>query len=324
MATYHITNAAQLQAMNDDLAGDYILDNDIDLDGVAWTPIGTSVAPFTGTFDGQLFTLSNLSISFSTGDISNSGLFGYINGSQISNIILYDATISASTVGGVSSIGGLCGYANNSTFNKCASSGDISISSNVEESTITKIGTLIGSATICDVDNCYAGGSIAISTATDENTYVNNVAGLIGYYSVAGTHHFRNSYANVSVTITDTTTDSDSFGGLIGQFYCTNIATTFDLTNCYSVGSIVVPALFYNVGGFVGKLQGVTAAGVTISNCSWYTGASTYAIGSDAWQPYEAPNYRSNFETLSELSYGSDEADNTALYSKTHAVYAQE
>ena len=73
-----ISTAEQLAAIKDNLSGNYVLTADIDLAGVEWTPIG-AYAPsgesaeeqeipavetaFTGTFDGQGHTISNLVIN---------------------------------------------------------------------------------------------------------------------------------------------------------------------------------------------------------------------------------------------------------------------
>ena len=71
-----ITTAEELAGMSDDLTADYVLDADIDLAGIAWTPIGTykpsgeseeeqeipaSDTAFTGTFDGQGHIIRNSS-----------------------------------------------------------------------------------------------------------------------------------------------------------------------------------------------------------------------------------------------------------------------
>ena len=73
-----IATAEELAAVNEDLTADYVLTADIDLRGEEWTPLG-AFAPsgeteeeqetpdpavaFTGTFDGNGHTISNLTIS---------------------------------------------------------------------------------------------------------------------------------------------------------------------------------------------------------------------------------------------------------------------
>ena len=46
-----IKNAEQLQEINNDLSGAYILADDIDMTDFAFMPIGSNSSPFTGIFD---------------------------------------------------------------------------------------------------------------------------------------------------------------------------------------------------------------------------------------------------------------------------------
>jgi len=76
---------------------------DIDLAGVDWTPIGTyssnlSASAFVGTFDGNGYKIKN--ISFSDTTKSNAGLFGYIYNATVTNLIIENANITASSRAG--------------------------------------------------------------------------------------------------------------------------------------------------------------------------------------------------------------------------------
>ena len=99
-----ITTVEELAGMADDLTADYVLDADIDLAGIAWTPIGTfkpsgetaeeqeipaSDAAFTGTFDGQGHTIRNLTITGEDGIAV--GLFGCIANTEVGNFTLENA-----------------------------------------------------------------------------------------------------------------------------------------------------------------------------------------------------------------------------------------
>ena len=57
-----ISTAEDLKAIVNDLDGDYVLTNDIDISGENWTPIGTREEPFKGTLDGDGHTISGLTI----------------------------------------------------------------------------------------------------------------------------------------------------------------------------------------------------------------------------------------------------------------------
>ena len=88
--TYYIANDTDLKAFRDKVnVGDAFvgktiqLTDNINLKNEEWTPIGTSEHPFSGIFDGDNKTISNLSIT-KTGATSetdyNAGLFGCVKG----------------------------------------------------------------------------------------------------------------------------------------------------------------------------------------------------------------------------------------------------
>ncbi len=93
-----ITNATELKAIENDMAGKYYLANDITLNGdfqaIGWLDSGDTA--FTGTFDGNGKTVSGLTIASG----SNNGLFA-INGGTIKNLTVKDASVTVSTQGGI-------------------------------------------------------------------------------------------------------------------------------------------------------------------------------------------------------------------------------
>ncbi len=93
---YHIKTAADLAGLakiinaGDDFLGKtVVLDNDIDLNNMAWTPIGKSgQTPFRGNFDGQNHTVYNLNVD----NFEFAGLFGAVySGINTSGGIVPDA-----------------------------------------------------------------------------------------------------------------------------------------------------------------------------------------------------------------------------------------
>ena len=84
-----ISTKEDLKAIANDLDGDYILTNDIDISGENWTPIGTIEEPFKGTLDGDGHTISGLTIEgdpFTAAGEYHYGLFGKIEGSSSEEI----------------------------------------------------------------------------------------------------------------------------------------------------------------------------------------------------------------------------------------------
>src|SRR3989338_927520 len=159
---FQITNCIDLNQTRDDLAAFYVLNNNIDCsDTINWNggfgfePIST----FTGSFDGKNFTITSLFINRS-GD-NNVGLFGIMNGGNISNVSLDDAYIRGNYY-----VGGLVGYSYNyATVDNAYFSGQVFGSNHV--------GGLVGRDQNTDINNSYANGTIT--------SQANYVGGLLGY-----------------------------------------------------------------------------------------------------------------------------------------------
>ena len=96
-----ITDAAGLQAIADNLSGDYILGADIDLTGFDWQRIGPASAnPFTGTFDGAYHIISGLTINASRGNLfSNVGPTAEIKNVGLTNVNIRAGWYAAALVG---------------------------------------------------------------------------------------------------------------------------------------------------------------------------------------------------------------------------------
>ena len=119
MPTVVITNVTELQqAMAFDLAGTYVLGNNIDASatsgwnaGAGFAPVGTGtgVGRFTGSLDGAGYAITNLTINRPTTDYQ--GLFGSTNGATITRV----GGISGS-VTGKDYVGPLAGRAYTSTI----------------------------------------------------------------------------------------------------------------------------------------------------------------------------------------------------------------
>jgi len=226
-----ISDKAGLQAINDDLTESYVLGANIDCSGGDFTPIGdySGNEPFTGTFDGKGFTISNLTVN--GGDYS--GLFGYVYGGTLSNIRLTSCNVSGSNY-----TGALVGYAVNAIISRCFASGVVASNSGYA------IGGLIGYASESSIEFC--GTDVGITNNGDDS----EVGGLIGgTYLVAIKQSC--AYGNVSAG------DSYGAGGLIGYCYDDSV-----LSDCFAVGAVAGNDTHY--GGLVGSCDGDN---ISISNC---------------------------------------------------------
>lgn len=87
---------------------------DIDLAGKLWIPVGqTQVSSFQGTFDGQGYTIKNMTVNY-TGTNSNyaCGLFGWIELHNGAPIVIQNVNFDNANVTGIKYTGVVAGYAN--------------------------------------------------------------------------------------------------------------------------------------------------------------------------------------------------------------------
>ncbi len=110
-----IDTVQELIDVANDLDGDYILTGDIDLDGDAWTSIGTVGDKFTGKFDGDGYTISKLK-KINPAVQDGVGLFGWCDGAEILNV-----TIDGVQVRGDENVGALIGHMVNTSVTNCHS-----------------------------------------------------------------------------------------------------------------------------------------------------------------------------------------------------------
>ncbi len=263
-----IYTAADLNAVRNELADNYIVMNNIDLSGYAdWVPIGdvTINVPYdsptftgttyTGVFDGNGYTISNLKITSSSSN--GRGLFGVIGSSDASkSATIKNVTLSSIEVSGANFVGGLAAYSGCGNFYNCSVSGNLSGT--------YYVGGLVGSAkgemsTGGAFTNCSS--SVAV-TATGRFT-----GGLIGYA------FYIQSVDGCSSTgaVNNTSTDGNSIciGGLIGHLWGDSETS---ISNCYTTGAVTANTTNGNrIGGLAGEFTGALAStgitGCLVNNC---------------------------------------------------------
>ena len=106
---------------NSDWTSAFIVTADIDASSIGSpSPIGSLASNFSGSFDGNNHTISNLTINTPAALVG--GLFGYVQGATISNIILSNCTIVANQTSG-----GLCGQNTNGIITNCHTTGSVEV-----------------------------------------------------------------------------------------------------------------------------------------------------------------------------------------------------
>ncbi len=114
-----INTAEDLKAFADSVNGGnsnagrtVILNNDIDLGGALWTPIGqTGSTTFNGIFDGNGKTISNFTVDSTAETDANyaSGLFGWIE-EHTASVQIKNLTVDSAIIKGYNYAGGIVGY----------------------------------------------------------------------------------------------------------------------------------------------------------------------------------------------------------------------
>ena len=207
-----ITSAEELQAISNNLNNHYQLENDIDLSGVTWTPIGTTNSPFNGTLDGNGHTISNL--SFGSEAVEHIGLFGVTD----TNSKIYDLNLENFTVKNKKTKAA-CNEVSVGYSDSC-SAGALVGYSRGEIELVQLFGngnTITGSYNVGGLIGIQAEGFVRkVSAKSDISEFDNsgsyNLGGLIGHLEGYGTF-VSNSYAVGDVSAPNST----YVGGLVGH-----------------------------------------------------------------------------------------------------------
>jgi len=250
-----------LDAIRDNLGGNYTLMNDLDSTtagyeelasptangGKGWQPIGpllpwssTAFTGFMGTFDGQGYEIRDLFIN--RPDEFAVGLFGEVDEGCDGGGVIKDIGVVNVTVTGVYYVGGLVGN-NYGTVSNSYSTG------NVMTGADWFIGGLVGSNA----------GTVSDSYSIANVTGYQFVGGLVGHNNGP----VSNSYSSGSVS------GNHTVGGLVGQNYGWKDTGEGTVSNCYSISSVSGNS---SIGGLVGENYDGT-----VSDSFWDTETSGQA-----------------------------------------------
>jgi uncharacterized repeat protein (TIGR02543 family) len=245
-----VSSAQQLSDIRNDLSASYALTQDISLTG-EWTPIGNASAAFSGLFDGNGFTISNLTV---TATQSYVGLFGYSTG-VIRGLKLANVTIDVSgPIDGPIYAGAVVGYSTGTLRSIETLSG--SVASRARAANTGYVGGIVGAhfnnyRTYSDMINRVSVSGIA-----------NSIGGVLGY-------------SNASLIISNSTNHgniqgSNYVGGLVGNFYGYSSANNNLLNFGSVVGSNYVGGIFGRSGSYTNISSAINHGSVT---------GSGYAVG---------------------------------------------
>ncbi|RGI83485.1 hypothetical protein DXD84_10825 [Dorea formicigenerans] len=243
------------------------LDADLDLTGIAWTPIGSVFAAdgtllhyFSGKFYGNGHTISNLDFSENHGktEYPSFGFFSEVYGAEISGLTI-QGKLDVSNSGYVY-FGTVAGVAADSKIFDCVSDVSFTDTDKYINGTVAMCGYAINST----IEYCQNKGNFSI-TKDVSSFQMGGIAGLA-----------ENSTVQYCVNTGDMTSWTPCTGGIVGQLY-----NNSKIINCYSTGKMV--PLGKGTTDF-GGIAGIVGAGTEIRHCyfagemdlSQYTATTPY------------------------------------------------
>lgn len=225
-----INNVQDFMSIKEGLSRKYKLMSNLDLTGIAWTPFGTSVSPFTGTFDGNGHVITGL--DYRNSDMDKVGLFA-----NATNATIKKLGIENSYLVGNADVGAIVGLGTGTIITECY----------VANSYIEgrdHVGAIAGALkTGAKAENCYASAKVA-----SRQYQVAGIAGILVDATVNKCYFSGISY---------TTSGSSNVGGMVSLI---DGGTTNVITNCLTLAP-------YHVGGTVCRvLASANGKPVTLSN----------------------------------------------------------
>ena len=275
------------------------LNADLDLAGVAWTPIGSVfdgdgnlLHYFSGKFYGNGHTISNLDFSENYGkaEYPSFGLFSEVYGAEISGLTI-QGKLDVSNSGYVY-FGTVAGVAADSKISDCVSDVSFTDTDKYINGTVALCGYAINST----IEYCQNKGSFTITKDTSQ-FWMGGIVGLA-----------ENSTVQYCANTGDMTSWTPYTGGIAGQ-----LIGSAKVINCYSAGKMV--PLGNGTTDF-GGIAGIVGAGTEIKHCyfagevdlSQYTATTPYkrlggiAGGVSSGTPAFENNYFIETENISACS----------------------
>ena len=243
------------------------LDADLDLTGVAWTPIGSVFAAdgtllhyFSGKFYGNGHTISNLDFSENYGktEYPSFGFFSEVYGAEISGLTI-QGKLDVSNSGYVY-FGTVAGVAADSKISDCVSDVSFTDTDKYINGTVALCGYAINST----IEYCQNKGNFSITK--DVSSF--QMGGIVGLAQSSTVQYCANTG--------DMTSWTPCTGGIVGQLFQNS-----KIINCYSTGKM---APLGNGTTDFGGIAGIVGAGTEIRHCyfagemdlSQYTATTPY------------------------------------------------
>ena len=272
-----------------DLDFDTTGDDDVaDLPYANWTPI----PQYSGVFDGNGYTISNLNISRSQSTNDWIGLFSGLNGSSavIRSVGLLNPTVTVANTGGNAWAGTLVGQNHARIEASYVRDGSVTV-------TADALGALVGGLVGRHSDGVII-ASYAVSTPVSIN------AGTTGFYRAGGLTGGNYGNASINASYAASTVTNSATGGTRSTGGLTGAGSASSVVNSYWDATVETTAAGRGTGRTTTQLQELT--GYTGIYANWNVNAdgdtSTGAMTTGADDPW---NFGSSSEyPVLQLGYG--------------------
>lgn len=270
-----------------------VLENDLDLTGVVWTPIGNVIGKngyiehcFSGKFYGNGHTISNIDFTSIYGKDVLVGFFGDIEEAEVSGLTIEGSIDVTNTDNDYTFYGTIAGFAGDCTISDCVSN----VSFNNNGKYVYGLMGMVGQADGTTFEYCENTADITIS-GDSGSLYV---GGIVGYAQNGTEVRYCSSTGDMVYAAPDA-------GGIVGCLYGDS-----KVINSYVTGKLTpVGNGTTDVGGIVGSV-----AGGSVSDCyfageidlSQYSAKKPYTrfggiVGKDS---SSTPDFKNNYFTETE------------------------
>lgn len=227
-----------------------VLENDLDLTGVVWTPIGNVFDEngyiehcFSGKFYGNGHTISNIDFTSIYGKDLLVGFFGDIEEAEVSGLTIEGNLDVTNTDNEYTVYGTIAGFAGDCTISDCVSN----VSFNNNGKYVYGFIGMVGQAYGTTFEYCENTADITIS-GDNGSVYV---GGIVGYAQIGTEVRYCSSTGDMVYAAPDA-------GGIVGRLYGDS-----KVINSYVTGKLTpVGNGTTDVGGIVGSV-----AGGSVSDC---------------------------------------------------------
>ena len=283
---YIISTPAQLASIGRRpslMSKSFTLANGLDMTGQSYKPIGHPVDPYSGTFDGAGYTITNLNLTHYT---TGAGLFGVLK----TNAVIKNVNLASPAIVGGNGIGPVAGIAFGSTTADSIQLNSVVVTGGSVSGIGAYVGGVAGGIYYTTADKSGSSAAVTVTAGHNRCDYAGGFSGFVAQSAVT------KSYARGNVT-----TNGGSNGGFFGwaegssisDSYATGFVTGKILSTSFPENGCSTALTWSLIGGFGGTvysdlgasaLHRVYATGATNGGTGVAVGGLVGMVGiSSAW-----------------------------------------